>query len=215
MALNKPHSGVPQSIPTDRGSIPQKQSPDFMQTAVSWCFKVITFPLWIVTAIFHQMLTPGASGATFLGKVIFIFLVVLSADSYWQVLFQNLSLFPWYETQWTGWGWLPALKLFPVGFSLGLLGNPIFYICVTISFVIQMFQSAFVTGEKFITGNPKLLGLIAVALYSFDIIMTFSSRNPWRYSDPGQVLQCILFNLFTISCAELGRWGEKVLAGKK
>ncbi len=212
-----PHSGgIPQSQPTSSpAKVPTNNSPDFMETLVTWAFKILTFPLWIVTTIFAQLLTPGAAGATFLGKVLFIFLVVLSSDSYWQVLFQSKPLFPWYETAWTGWGWLPSLSLFPPRISLGLFANMTFYLCIAISFVIQMFESAFVTGEKFSKINPKMVGLIAIAFWGFDIIMTFASRNPWRYTDPQQILMCILFNVFTIACAELGRWGEKVLAGKQ
>ncbi|WP_143289228.1 hypothetical protein [Brunnivagina elsteri] len=227
MALgNKPHSGNPaQAVPTSSpAKVPTNNSPNFMETLVTWAFKVLTFPLWIVTTIISQLLTPGAAGATFLGKLLFIFLVVLSSDSYWQVLFQNKPLFPWYETTWTGyryetlwmgWDWLPSLSLFPPRISLGLFANITFYLCLGISFVIQMFESAFVTGSKFGKLNPKMIGLIAIAFWGFDIIMTFASRNPWRYEDPQQILMCILFNVFTIACAELGRWGEKVLAGKQ
>jgi hypothetical protein len=203
-----------QTVPTK--TIPQHKSPDFMETMVSWTFKILIFPLWIVTTIFGQLMTPGAAGATFLGKVLFIFLVVLSSDSYWQVLFQGKPLFPWYESAWMGWGWLPGFSLFPPVFWLGILfSNPTFYLCIAISFVIQLFQSACVNGDKFLNVNPRVIGLIAISLWGFDLIMTFASRNPWRYEDPLQVLQCILFNIFTISCAELGRWGEKVLSGKK
>jgi hypothetical protein len=202
-----------QSVPPK--NIPQNKSPDFMETMVSWTFKILTFPLWIVTTIFGQLMTPGAAGATFLGKVLFIFLVVLSSDSYWQVLFQGKPLFPWYETSWTGWGWLPGFSIIPPGAWLGLFANLTFYLCIAISCVIQLFQSACVSGDKFLNVNPRVIGLIAITLWGFDLIMTFASRNPWRYQEPIQVLQCILFNIFTISCAELGRWGEKVLSGKK
>ncbi|BAY29732.1 hypothetical protein NIES2107_15760 [Nostoc carneum NIES-2107] len=216
MAIKKPES--PKQSESEQAPSASKGRKTFLETLVDWTLKVALFPFSLVTIIFHQMLTPGATGSTFLGKLMFIFLVVLSSDGYWQILFQGSPLFPWYENQWTGWGWLPgmALSLTPPSISAhaGLLASPLFYICVGISFVIQSFQSAAFNGSKFANADKKVIGAIAVALWTFDFILTIASRNPWGFEDPGVVLQCIMFNVFTIFCAELGRWGEKVLSGK-
>ena len=191
-----------------------RRQPDMVDTLVTWVFRVISFPLWIVTTIVGQMLTPGAAGASFLGKLVFLFLVVLSSDSYWQMLFEGNALFGWYEETWTGWGWLPSLNFFPLRFSLGLFANPLNWICLGVGFIIQSFLSACFNGERFAHQNARVIGLIAVATWVFDIIMTFTSRYPLRYTEPSDVIGCILFNIFTIGCAEWGRWGEKVLSGK-
>lgn len=211
---NQEDSTTP-TAPTRRG---RGKSPDLIETIVTWTFKVVMFPLHIVSVVFQQFLTPGAAGSSFLGKCVFLFLVVLSSDSYWQIIFQGKPLFPWYENDWTGWGWLPSISF---GFfelpsiELGLFANPMFWMCVGVGMIIQTFQSACLNGERFATvNNPRVIGLIAVGTWIFDIIMTFTTRFPWRYSEPGMIIGCLLFNIFTIGCAEWGRWGEKVLSGK-
>ena len=194
---------------------------DFMKTTVEWGFKILAFPLWLVTTIFHSMLQPGAGGATFLGRLTFVFLTVLSSDGIWQLIFRQKALFPWYGESWIGWGWLPGLEIhfrpFHVGLSLGILANPLFYIAVCISMIIQLIESAVIFGDRFAgaSGNNRVLGFAAIACFTFEVIAGFATRNPLRYESPGDVLKCCIYVLFTIFCAELGRWGEKVLSGKR
>jgi hypothetical protein len=192
---------------------------DFMKTAVEWGFKILAFPLWLTTTIFHSMLQPGAAGATFLGRLTFVFLTVLSADGIWQLIFRQKALFPWYAESWIGWGWLPGLEIqfrhFHVGFSLGILANPLFYIAVCISMIIQLIESAVIFGDRFSGVNDRILGFAAIACFTFEIISGFATRNPLRYSEPGDVVKCTIYIVFTICCAELGRWGEKILSGRR
>lgn len=209
-----PNNSDTYSRSTRGGTATTKSQPDMLDTLVTWLFRLITFPLWLITVVFNQMLTPGAAGSSFLGKCVFIFLTVLSSDSYWQMLFEGKPLFGWYEDSWTGWGWLPGISLFPLRADLGLFANPTFWICLGVGMTIQCFQSACFNGEKFAFSNARVIGLIAVATWIFDIILTFTSRFPWRYEDPSLILGCFMFNIFTIGCAEWGRWGEKVLSGK-
>ncbi|MEM6398628.1 MAG: hypothetical protein AAF757_00125 [Cyanobacteria bacterium P01_D01_bin.116] len=199
---------------TTSNKVPARKSPDMIDTLITWLFRVITFPIKLITTIFNQLLTPGAAGSSFLGKCVFLFLVVLSSDSYWQMLFQGQALFPWWEETWTGWGWLPYLRFFPFSIDLGLFANPTIWLCIGVGMIIQCFQSACFNGERFAGQNARLIGLIAIGTWIFDLILTFVSRSPWRYSSPEQILGCLLFNIFTIGCAEWGRWGEKVLSGK-
>lgn len=213
---------VPQGVPHGVGNSASPKgntNRGFVETAVEWGFKIAAFPFHIVTTIFNSMLQPGAAGATFLGRLTFVFLTVLSSDGYWQLLFRGKALFPWYEDNWAGWYWLPGIRInwipFRVDAYLGILANPLFYICLCIGLIIQLIQSAVVNGEKFMGINPRMLGIMAIATYAFDIITGFATRNPLRYSNPSDVVMCTLYVAFTIGCAELGRYGEIMLSKKK
>ena len=83
-----PNNSDTYSRSTRGGTATTKSQPDMLDTLVTWLFRLITFPLWLITVVFNQMLTPGAAGSSFLGKCVFIFLTVLSSDSYWQMLFE-------------------------------------------------------------------------------------------------------------------------------
>lgn len=196
-----------------------KKSTSFMETAVEWGFKILAFPSWIVTTIFHSMLQPGAGGATFMGRMTFIFLVVLSSDSIWQTVFRQKALLPWYAESWVGWGWVPGLEInfrpIHVGLSLGILADPLFYIAVTISMIIQLIESAVLFGERFFGVDRRVLGFAAIFCLVVEVIAGFATRNPLRYEDPGEVIKCTLYIVFSIAAPELGRWGEKILSAKK
>jgi hypothetical protein len=216
--LQRPQA-VPHGVGNPVASSKQQKPSGFIEIAVEWGFKIITFPFHVVTTIFNSMLQPGAAGATFLGRLTFVFLTVLSSDGYWQLLFRKKALFPFYEESWTGWYWLPGMQInwipFKVNFYLGILSNPLFYICICIGLMIQLIQSATVNGDKFMGINPRALGMMAIATYAFDIITGFATRNPLRYDNPADVIMCTTYVAFTIVCAELGRYGEKMLSAKK
>lgn len=201
----------PKPKPTKK--IPKPKVSSLSDTLVSWAFKPIKFITGFPTAIFNQILTPGTDGATTLGRLSFLFLTVLSSDSYWQVIYQGRPLMPWYETTWTGWGWLPGITFFPITISLGLFANIAWIVCVLVGLTIQCFQSACFNGEKFLGYGGQMIGFVAIATWIFDFFLTFISRNPLRYSEPMDVLGCLAFNIFSIFCAELGRWVEKMLSG--
>lgn len=188
---------------------------DWINTLINWFFFVVTIPFKIFTAIMNQFLEPGTNGATLLGSLLFCVLVIMSTDSYWQTLFQMLALTPWYEQRWIG-SEYTFLGTVPTMIAVGvkLLTNPMFYLAICLSTVIQMFQSACVRGEKFVV-SKKVVGLIAIGLWCFDAVLTFTSRNPWQYKEVGMIVSCFSYNLFTIFCAELGRWGEKIMSKSK
>jgi hypothetical protein len=218
---------APAGVPTGShgqpapSNVPSRSSDggDFMKTAVEWGFKILTFPLWLVTTIFHSMLQPGAGGATFLGRLTFVFLTVLSSDGIWQLIFRQKALFPWYSESWIGWGWLPGLEIqfhpFHLGLSLGILANPLFYIAVSINMVIQLIESAVIFGDRFAGMSERQLGIASIACFTFEIIAGFATRNPLRYESPGDVIKCCMYIIFGITCGELGRWGEKILSTRR
>jgi hypothetical protein len=223
---DKPQVKVPAPASTSEqaapSNVPSRSSDgggDFMKTAVEWGFKILAFPLWIVSTIFHSMLQPGSAGATFLGRATFIFLVIFSADGIWQLIFRQKALFPWYANDWIGWGWLPGLEIqfhpFHIGFSLGILANGLFYIAVTISMIIQLIESAAIFGDRFAGMNDRQLGIASIACFTFEIIAGLSTRAPWRYESPGEVVKCCLYIGLGIAAGELGRWGEKILSTRR
>lgn len=49
-------------------------------------------------------------------------------------------------------------------------------------------------------------GAIALFFWIFDAVATFSSRNPFRYSDPGMIVGCFFYNLLSMCAGEVGFW---------
>lgn len=161
----------------------------------------------------------GSVGAVALGSLVFVAGVLLSTDSYWQSLFQGVALLPFFEQQWAGWSWSPSLTFFPLRASAGIILNPAFLFAIAFSFVIQIIQSNTIRNAAFnakgtVVGiSPRTVGLIAIASWCFDLIQTFSSRNPLQFTDPGDIFKCLMYNLFSIVAAELGYIVYRMLKG--
>ena len=113
----------------------------------------------------------------------------------------------------------PGFNFFPLRAWAGIIFNPAFIFAIALSFVIQIIQSATIRNAAFnaktnVTGiSPRTVGLIAIASWSFDLIQTFSSRNPLQFSDPGDIFKCLVYNLFSIVAAELGYVVYRMLKG--
>jgi hypothetical protein len=179
---------------------------------IGWVFQILSFPFAIAAAIVNNCLSPGSEGSSFLGKAMFFFLTLLSTDTYWQTLFSERPLFPWFEEDWIGWGWLPSVSLFPLNIDWGILSNSQFYLALGFGLVVQIFQSACINGEKLQGLDPRIVGFVAQFFWGVDIILTFMARFPWRYSQPFLIIGCIAYNLLTIFCAEIGRKLEITLS---
>lgn len=194
-----------------------------------WIVDILAFIPSLIAAIVSQFLKPGTSGARLAGSIGFGLGVTLSADSIWQVLFQGVPLFPWFEKSWIGWlAWL------------GLPFNLFFWMSVVIGALIAVVESKSLRGKspeqaradfdaakgyklpekpkdtidyaRALWGDYKKAGmtgrrangLIAFGFWFADIASTFVARNPFSFTDPGTILSCLLYNFFTILAAEIG-----------
>ena len=52
--------------------------------------------------------------------------------------------------------------------------------------------------------HKRTIGFIPLAVFAFDMIMTFGARNPFAFSNPGDVFAAILFNVGTMMAGEIG-----------
>jgi hypothetical protein len=197
----------------------QTSKTDIFSTLAKWLVLVISIIPRFLASIMEHFTEAGSVGAIALGSLVFVAGVLFTTDSYWQSLFQGAALFPFFEQSWAGWSWLPGFTLFPQPRAwAGIIFNPAFVFALSLSFVIQIIQSATVRnaafGVKAVAGiSPRTVGLIAIASWTFDLIQTFSSRNPLQYSEPGEIFKCLMYNLFTIVAAELGYVVYRMLKG--
>jgi hypothetical protein len=213
--LTKPDGRTPLSSPSDKQ---QKDKSDIFHTLAKWVVVLISIIPRFLASIMEHFSEAGSVGAVALGSLVFTVGVLFTADSYWQSLFEGAALFPFFEQTWAGWSWVPGFSFFPLRAWAGIVFNPAFIFAIALSFVIQIIQSATIRnaafGVKAVSGiSPRTVGLIAIASWSFDLIQTFSSRNPLQFSDPGDIFKCLIYNLFSIVAAELGYVVYRMLKG--
>jgi hypothetical protein len=183
----------------------------FYQSVINWAFTISSIPFKVLGFVLEELLTPGSKINIAVASMIFTYLVFLSIDSYWQGIFKNAPLFPWFETTRTV-NWFPRVDFFPFSINWGIFSNWEIYATIVLGSVVQLFQSACLRGEKFVL-SKKTVGFVAMGLWGFDFVITFISRNPWQFQDPQQIMACFAFNIFTIFCAEAARWIQLVLSG--
>jgi hypothetical protein len=197
----------------------QKDKSDIFHALAKWLVVLISIIPRFLASIMEHFSEAGSVGAVALGSLVFTVGVLLTADSYWQSLFEGAALFPFFEQTWAGWSWIPGFSFFPLKAWAGIIFNPAFLVAIALSFVIQIIQSATIRNAAFnaktsVTGiSPRTVGLIAIASWTFDLIQTFSSRNPLQFSDPGDIFKCLVYNLFSIVAAELGYVVYRMLKG--
>ena len=197
---------------------PQKDKSDIFHTLAKWLVLLISIIPRFLASIMEHFSEAGSVGAIALGSGVFVVGVLFTADSYWQSLFGGAALFPFFEQSWAGWSWLPGFTLYPLRAWAGIIFNPAFIFAIALSFVIQIIQSATIRNAAFgVKGadgiSPRTVGLIAFASWTFDLIQTFSSRNPLQFADPGDIFKCLVYNFFSIVAAELGYVVYRILKG--
>lgn len=207
----------------------QKKLGDYAELLARWIVDIVALPVSFVAHIIAQFITPGASGTKIVGAIGFFVGTLLSTDSIWQVMFQGVPIFPWFEDTWIGWiGWLQ------------LPFNPLFWLSFAISALVQIMEaktlrgkdpnqakSEFESSKQFTlgskpSGNIDLTvalwgdykragmkerhasGAIALFFWLFDVTTTFVGRNPWRYSNPGAIIACLAYNLASMMAGEIG-----------
>jgi hypothetical protein len=208
---------------------PKKSMGDTIDIIAGWVVDIISVPFQFVGAVMAQFVEPGTSGAKILGMVMFAGGVILSADGVWQTFFQGTALFPWFERSWIGWaGWLfvPFNPLFWLSIVISwciqqaeaktLRGKrpdvaKTEYEAST-QYNLPAKPTAKIDLSRALWGDYKRAGmrdrnsggLIALLIWLLDFVTTFYSRNPFGFTDPGQVVACIIYNFATMMAGEIG-----------
>lgn len=207
----------------------QKSWSDGAEILARWVVDLIAIPVSFIAAFLFQFLDRTGSGRKVLGALGFWIGTLLSTDGIWQTFFQGVPLFPWLEANWIGWtGWLilPLNPLFWISLAISALiqtqeaktlrGKPP-------SEAKKEFEDAkqYTLPEKpkntidltrALWGQYKRAGmrernsggLMALFFWGFDIVTTFVSRWPFKYTNPAMILACFVYNVGTMVAGEMG-----------
>jgi hypothetical protein len=213
----------------NNGLYQHKSWSDWADIIARWVVDLFAIPISFVTAIFAQFAERNGAGAKIIGSLAFWIGTLLSTDSIWQMMFQGVPLFPWFETSWIGWrGWLT------------LPFNLLFWVSLAISYLVQVQEAKTLRSKppetakkefedaqqytlpqkpkntidlaRALWGDYKRAGmrernsggLTALFFWGFDLVSTFVGRNPFRYTNPGMILGCLAYNIFTMAAGEIG-----------
>ncbi len=202
---------------------------DWAEVIARWVVDLIAIPISLITAIFAQFAERNGAGARILGSIAFWIGTLLSTDGIWQTMFQGVPLFPWFESNWIGWvGWLtlPFNLLFWISLAISYL------VQVQEAKTLRSKPPAEAKKEfdeaqqytlpqkpkntidlaRALWGDYKRAGmrernsggLTALFFWVFDLVSTFVGRNPFRYTNPGMILGCLAYNIFTMAAGEIG-----------
>lgn len=204
---------------------------DWAEIVARWIVDLFAIPVSFISTILAQFLDLNAqgSGAKILGSLALGIGVLLSTDGVWQTMFQGTPIFPWFETRWMGWSGillLPFNPLFWISLAISCL--------VTImeaktlrskspdaakkdlesaqQFTLPQQPKNTIDLTRALWGDYKRAGmrerssggLIALFFWGFDLVSTFVGRNPFAFSNPGVILGCLAYNLFTMAAGEIG-----------
>lgn len=201
----------------------------YVEILAQWIVDLIAIPVTFITHILAQFVTPGSSGTKILGALGFFIGTLLSSDGIWQTLFNGTPMFSWFEKTWIGWvGWLTLP--FNLFFWLALGISALVQVMEARSLRGKRPDQArteFEESKQYTLGNKptgnidlttalwrdyKVAGMkerhaggaIALFFWLFDLTTTFVGRNPFAYTDPGQILGCLAYNITTMMAGEIG-----------
>lgn len=222
-------SPVPQQQQQQQRPEDKKRSSQYVEKLADWIVDIIAFPVSFVSYVLSRFLTPGSSGTRILGGIGFLTGTLLSTDGIWQTLFQGVPLFPWYESSWIGWfNWLGLTVngFFWLSFSMSALvqvmqarslrgkspemakneleKNKVYALGAKPTGGIDLVQALWGDYKRAGMKERSAGGAIALFFWVFDFTTTFVGRNPFRYSDPAQIVGCIAYNLITMMAGEIG-----------
>jgi hypothetical protein len=223
------NNGTDQQQQSEQGFYEHKSWSDWADIVARWVVDLFAIPISFITAIFAQFLQRHGAGAKILGSLAFWIGTLFGTDSMWQTLFQGTPIFPWFETNWMGWTGLVTLPFNPL-FWISLA---ISYLIQTQeaktlrSKPPEEAKKDFENAQKYtLPQKPKNTidlaralwgdykragmrernsgGLFALFFWLFDLITTFVGRWPFRYTNPGMILGCLAYNVFTMVAGEMG-----------
>jgi hypothetical protein len=202
---------------------------DWADIIARWVVDLFAIPISFVTAIFAQFAERNGAGAKILGSIAFWIGTLLSTDGIWQMMFQGTPLFPWFERNWIGWtGWLtlPFNLLFWISLAISYLIQT--QEAKTLrskppaeakkefedaqQYTLPQKPKNTIDLARALWGDYKRAGmrernsggLTALFFWLFDLVSTFVGRNPFRYTNPGMILACFAYNIFTMAAGEIG-----------
>lgn len=209
--------------------LPKQQSANLFEILAEWVVNIVSIPFIFLSSVLEQFLTPGSSGTRIIGAVGFLFGTLMSTDGIWQTLFQGVPMFPWFEANWIGWiGWItiPFNLLFWVSFAMSALIQVMEARTLrgkrpdqaktefeeSQQYNLPSKPSGKIDLSQALWGDYKRAGMrerragagIALFFWTFDFVTTFASRNPFRYTEPMQILSCFGYNLLTMLAGETG-----------
>jgi hypothetical protein len=206
-----------------------KSLSDWADIIARWVVDLFAIPISFVTAIFAQFAERNGAGPKILGSIAFWIGTLLSTDGIWQMMFQGTPLFPWFERNWIGWiGWLtlPLNLLFWISLAISYLIQT--QEAKTLrskppaeakkdfedaqQYTLPQKPKNTIDLARALWGDYKRAGmrernsggLTALFFWLFDLVSTFVGRNPFRYTNPGMILACFAYNIFTMGAGEIG-----------
>lgn len=214
---------------TETGVEPKKERNDFYEIVgriIDMGVKIVGVIPYMIARILENFIEHEKGGIKVLGAILLCGGVVLSADGLFQV-FGGKPLFPWYEREWIGIGWLWVWT------------KVNFWAAITASLAIQWAESWTLRGKtpdqakvayeeikhhqtpaknqnaidlverrrleykRAGMGERSIVGLFILIVFAIDIGATFHARNPWG-KEPGDFIAILLYNLLTLVAGEVG-----------
>jgi hypothetical protein len=193
-----------------------------------WFVLLFAIPIGFVGSVLGQFLKRAGAGGEILGAMALAIGTIMSADGIWQTFFQGVPIFPWYESDWIGWrGWLTLP--FNILFWISVL---ISYLVIRVEAkslrgtapdqakseyqqslqyelpkkpdgVIDMTRALWARYKKSGLSKYRNSGLVALGFWAFDLVATFTSRWPWRYTQPGDIVVCFAVNCGMMLAGEI------------
>ena len=221
---------APSNNSIETGAIPQKESNDFYDIIgkiIDMGVKIVGVVPYTIARILDNFIDNEKGGIKVLGAALLVGGVVLSSDGFFQA-FGGKPLFPWYESEWIGIGWLWVWT------------KVNFWAAVVVSLAVQWIESQAIRGKdpdkakadydsiKHHTVPEKnknaidlvearrkeykrsgmsersVLGLFILLVFVMDFAATFIvGRNPWG-QPPTVFLGIVIYNTCTMLAGETG-----------
>ncbi|WP_244329445.1 hypothetical protein [Tolypothrix sp. PCC 7910] len=89
----------------------QRKLGDYAELLARWIVDLVSLPVSFIAHLVAQFITPGASGTKIVGAIGFFIGTLLSTDSIWQVMFQGVPIFPWFEDYLDWLDWLATIAI--------------------------------------------------------------------------------------------------------
>ena len=210
---------------------------------VSWVFSVLSIPFQILGFVLEQFTQLNMPGTKILGAIAFLVGTLLGADNFWQ-LFGGQPLFPWYEESWIGlFGYVRMLfqPWMLVGLVLTMIlsggtqaiegialrgkqpdeAKQAFQETMKYKLPeqpigrIDLSKAAWKDYKRSGMKDRSMAGLLAFSLWAFDFVSGFTARWPFQYEEPGKILMCLFYVLFSIFAGEAGYKLWRLTASKQ
>lgn len=229
MALGKPATTTTNDSELLNGSKPKERNDfyDIIGKIIDMGVKIVGVIPYTIARILDNFIDNEKGGIKVLGAFLLVGGVILSSDGFFQA-FGGKPLFPWYESEWIGIGWLWVWTKIN------------FWAAVVVSLAVQWIEAQAIRGKslndakmsydsikhhKTPDKDPKavdlvearrqeykragmnersVLGLFIILVFIMDFAATFIvGRNPWG-QPPTVFLGILIYNTCTMLAGEVG-----------